>query len=55
MTDFINAMILSAEFVIERKGYVEHLHETVEQMKKKYTFTDEENAKIENLLNHKEK
>lgn len=50
MADFVNAMIMSAEFVVKRKGYVEHLHETVEQLKKKYTFTEEENARIEALL-----
>lgn len=52
MSDFVNAMILSAEFVIKYKGRVDYLHKTIEHLKTKYTLTDEENVKIENLLNY---
>lgn len=51
--DFLNAMILSAEFVIQHKGYVEHLGDTIARMQKSFSFSEEESAKINKLLNYK--
>lgn len=51
--DFLNAMILSAEFVLQHKGYVEHLGDTIARMQKSFSFSEEESEKINKLLNYK--
>lgn len=50
--DFINAMLLSAEFVLERKGYVDHLQSTIEGITKKFSFSKEEAEKLNKLLKY---
>ena len=47
--DFLNAMLLSAEFVAARKGYVEHLQSTIESMAKNAVLNEKEIEKL-NLL-----
>lgn len=51
--DFLNAMLLSAEFVLQHKGYVEHLGDTIARMQKSFSFSEEENEKLNKLLNYK--
>ena len=50
--DFLNAMLLSAEFVTARKGYVEHLQNTVESMTKNITLNENETEKLNLLLKY---
>ena len=50
--DFLNAMLLSAEFVTARKGYVEHLQNTVESMTKNITLNENEAKKLNLLLKY---
>ena len=50
--DFLNAMLLSAEFVTERKGYVEHLQNTVDSMVKNITLNENETEKLNLLLKY---
>lgn len=50
--DFLNAMLLSAEFVLERKGYVDHLQSTIEGITKKFSFSKEEAEKLNKLLKY---
>lgn len=50
--DFLNAMILSAEFVLERKGHIEHLQHTIERMTKELSLNKNETEKLNTLLNY---
>ena len=50
--DFLNAMLLSAEFVTARKGYVEHLQSTIENMTKNNTLNENEAKKLNLLLKY---
>lgn len=50
--DFLNAMLLSAEFVTARKGYVEHLQNTVESMTKNIALNENETEKLNSLLKY---
>ena len=50
--DFLNAMLLSAEFVTARKGYVEHLQNTVESMVKNIALNENETEKLNLLLKY---
>lgn len=50
--DFINAMLLSAKFVLEKKGRVDHLINTIERMiSKQISLTEKETAILNELLN----
>ena len=50
--DFLNAMLLSAEFVTARKGYVEHLQSTIESMTKNIVLNENETEKLNLLLKY---
>ena len=50
--DFLNAMLLSAEFVAARKGYVEHLQSTIESMAKNAVLNEKEIEKLNLLLKY---
>lgn len=50
--DFLNAMILSAEFVLRQKGHINHLQHTIERMVKEFSLNDEETEKINKLLEY---
>lgn len=50
--DFLNAMILSANFVMDKKGRVDHLHSTIERMTKEITLNEEETEKLNTLLKY---
>lgn len=51
--DFLNAMIKSAEFVLEKKGRIDHLENTLKMITKKYTsLTKNEEDKVNKLLNY---
>lgn len=50
--DFLNAMLLSAEFVLERKGYVEHLQHTIERMTKEVSLDEKQSEKLNTLLKY---
>jgi glycosyltransferase involved in cell wall biosynthesis len=50
--DFLNAMLLSAEFVLERKGRIDHLQGTVERMVKQVSLNEKETEKFNKLLKY---
>ena len=50
--DFLNAMIMSAEFVLKRKGCIDHLQGTIERITKQFSFNEEENKKLNQLLKY---
>ena len=50
--DFLNAMLLSAEFVLERKGHVEHLQHTIERMTKEVSLDEKQSEKLNTLLKY---
>jgi hypothetical protein len=50
--DFLNAMLLSAEFVLERKGRIDHLQGTVERMAKQVSLNEKETEKLNKLLKY---
>lgn len=50
--DFLNAMLLSAEFVLERKGHVEHLQHTIERMTKEVSLDEKQSKKLNTLLKY---
>ena len=49
--DFFNAMFLSAEFVLEKKGYVSHLKGTVERISNQLSLNKKEIEKLNKLIN----
>lgn len=49
--DFLTAMQMSAEFVMQKKGHVEHLGGTLARMAKDKTLTDSEREILTNLTN----
>lgn len=53
--DFLNAMLLSAKFVLEKKGRVDHLRSTIERIPKQLSLNDKEIAKLNELLTYIEK
>ena len=50
--DFLNAMLLSAEFVIKKKGHVDHLQNTIEDIIKQMSLNEKENEKLNTLLTY---
>lgn len=50
--DFLNAMLLSAEFVLEKKGHIEHLQHTIERMTKQTSLNKQEAEKLNKLLKY---
>lgn len=50
--DFLNAMLLSAEFILERKGHVEHLQHTIERMTKEVSLDEKQSEKLNTLLKY---
>ena len=50
--DFLNAMLLSAEFVLERKGHIEHLQHTIDRMTKETSLNEKETEKLNKLLKY---
>lgn len=50
--DFLNAMRLSAEFVLKRKGYVEHLPQTIDRTMKEVSLDEIETEKLNDLMNY---
>lgn len=52
MNDFLNAMLLSAEFVLKHKGYIDHLQYTIERITKQFCLNEEEAEKVNKLLKY---
>ena len=50
--DFLNAMLLSAEFVLSKKGRVDHLQHTIERMTKQISLNEKETEKLNTLLKY---
>lgn len=52
MNDFLNAMLLSAEFVLKHKGCIEHLQYTIESVTKQFSLNEDEAEKVNKLLKY---
>ena len=50
--DFLNAMLLSAEFVLKQKGHIDHLQNTVEGIIKRMSLDEKETEKLNTLLTY---
>lgn len=50
--DFLNAMLLSTEFVLKQKGHIDHLQNTIERISKQFSFNEKENEKLNTLLKY---
>ena len=50
--DFLNAMLLSAEFVLKQKGHIDHLQNTIEGIIKQMSFNEKETEKLNTLLTY---
>lgn len=50
--DFLNAMLLSAEFVLKKKGRIDHLQNTIERMTKEVSLNAKETEKLNTLLKY---
>ena len=50
--DFLNAMLLSAEFVLEQKGHIDHLQNTIEGIIKQLSLNEKETEKLNTLLTY---
>ena len=50
--DFLNAMLLSAEFVLKQKGHIDHLQNTIEGIIKQMSFDEKETEKLNTLLTY---
>ena len=50
--DYLNAMLLSAEFVVKHKGYIEHLQYTIERVIKQLPLNEKEKGKVSKLLEY---
>lgn len=50
--DFLNAMLLSAEFVLKQKGHIDHLQYTIERITKQFCLNEEEAEKVNKLLKY---
>lgn len=50
--DFLNAMLLSSEFVLKQKGHIDHLQHTIERMVKQFHLNEEETEKVNKLLKY---
>ena len=52
INDFLTAMLLSTEFVIKHKGYVEHLQTTIEHLVSQFNLNEIETEKLNNILKY---
>ena len=50
--DFLNAMLLSAEFVLKQKGRIDHLQNTIEDIIKQVSLNEKETEKLNTLLTY---
>lgn len=50
--DFLNAMLLSAEFVLKQKGHIDHLQNTIEDIIKQIPLNEKETEKLNTLLTY---
>ena len=50
--DFLNAMLLSAEFVLKQKGHIDHLQNTIEGIIKRMSLDEKEIEKLNTLLTY---
>ena len=50
--DFLNAMLLSAEFVLKQKGHIDHLQNTIEDIIKQMSLNEKETEKLNTLLTY---
>lgn len=50
--DFLNAMLLSAEFVLKQKGHIDHLQNTIESIIKQMSLNEKETKKLNTLLTY---
>ena len=50
--DFLNAMLLSAEFVLKQKGHIDHLQNTIEDIIKHTSLNEKETEKLNALLTY---
>lgn len=50
--DFLNAMLLSAEFVLKQKGHIDHLQNTIEGIIKQMPLNEKETEKLNTLLTY---
>lgn len=50
--DFFNAMLLSAKFALEKKGYIDHLKYTITHLSEWLPLSEEENTRLNELLIH---
>ena len=50
--DFLNAMLLSAEFVLKKKGRIDHLQNTIERITKELSLNEKETEKLNTLLKY---
>lgn len=50
--DFLNAMLLSAEFVLKQKGHIDHLQNTIESTIKQIPLNEKEIEKLNTLLTY---
>ena len=50
--DFLNAMVLSAEFVLKQKGHIDHLQNTIADIIKQMSLNEKETEKLNTLLTY---
>ena len=50
--DFLNSMLLSAEFVLKQKGHIEHLQNTIKDIIKEISLSEKETEKLNALLTY---
>ena len=50
--DFLNAMLLSAEFVLKQKGRIDYLQNTIEDIIKQVSLNEKETEKLNTLLTY---
>ena len=50
--DFLNAMLLSAEFVLKQKCHIDHLQNTIEGIIKRMSLDEKETEKLNTLLTY---
>ena len=50
--DFLNAMLLSAEFVLKQKGHIDHLQNTIQDIIKRMSLNENETEKLNTLLTY---
>ena len=50
--DFLNAMLLSAKFVLKQKGHIDHLQNTIQDIIKRMSLNEKETEKLNTLLTY---